>query len=113
MDCDLCRKGIEVYYETDTQEYTRNIYGNYSMQSESINGRHYFKKGEFGIWWDGDDCWMIGSNIQKGSPIGFAYIQKDIFCLHKIAEFKWTLAWGEDDQREAGNALGVRSSNVT
>ena len=52
---------------------------------------------------------MIGSDIQKGSTAGFAHIQKDVFCLHTISELKWTLAWGQGDWRDAGNALGVKS----
>ena len=112
INCETCKKGVEVYFGTETQEYSRNIYGNYTIQPDLINGRAYFKKGDHSIWWDGDDCWMIGSNIQKGAPAGFAYIQKDVFCLHTISEFKWTLAWGDDDHREAGKALGVRCSNL-
>ena len=101
---------IEVYFGTEKQEYSRNIYGQYAIQPQLINGRAYFKKGDHSIWWDGEDCWMIGSDFQKGSTSGFAVIQKDVFCLHKATELNWQLAWDGGDWREAGNVLAVKCS---
>ena len=83
----------------------------YTIQPQLINDRAYFKKGDYSIWWDGEDCWMIGSDFQKGSTSGFAVIQKDVFCLHKASELNWQLAWDQGDWREAGNALGVKCSS--
>ena len=111
LSCETCKKGVEVYFGTDKQEYSRNIYGHYAIQPQLVNDRAYFKKGDYSIWWDGEDCWMIGSDFQKGSTSGFAVIQKDVFCLHKASELNWQLAWGQGDWREAGNALGVKCSS--
>ena len=116
-NCPSCAKGIEVYYATQNQEYTyeSGIYGFYTLQpSEKIvNGRAYFKKGKFGIWWDGQDKWTIGFDSNKGSNIGCACIEKDVFCLHSVKEWDWELFWGDTgDWEKARKSLGVRISST-
>ena len=72
-NCPSCAKGIEVYYATQNQEYTyeSGIYGFYTLQpSEKIvNGRAYFKKGKFGIWWDGQDKTFYNLTLKYTFPV--------------------------------------------
>ena len=78
-----------------------------------VNGRAYFKKGKFGIWWDGQDKWTIGFDSNKGSNIGCACIEKDVFCLHSVKEWDWELFWGDTgDWEKARKSLGVRISST-
>ena len=51
---------------------------------------------------------MVGSDFQKGSTSGFAFIQKDVFCLCKVSELNWKLAWDKGEWRDAGNNLVLK-----
>ena len=72
--CKECPKGtgIEVYSKTSNRdyEYAPGIYGHYQLQSGvRINGRVYFKKGNYAIWWDGKYSPL--SNRDRDSKVGF------------------------------------------
>lgn len=114
QNCPSCKKGLEVYYATPNQEYfyEPGIYGFYTFQSPEnlVNGRAYFKKGNYGIWWDREHGkWTIGFDTNKGSNIGCACIERDVFCLHSVKEWDWELYWGDTgDWEKARKNLGVR-----
>ena len=113
-DCPSCKKGVEVYYATPNQEYwyEPGIYGNYEKQLQLVNGRAHFKKGNFGIWWDGEEKWTIGLEGNKGSNMGCACITRDVFCLHSVKEMDWELYWGDTgDWEKARKDLGIRISS--
>ena len=77
-----CQDGIQVYFGTETQQYTyAPIYGHYELQPGEVNGRLYFKMGSRGLWFDGIDKWWIGSDNKKGQSIGFSYYTKDLSVL--------------------------------
>ena len=89
---DYCQDGLQVYFATETQQYTYfPIYGQYDLQSSDINGRPYFKFGIFGLWWDGIGMWWIGYDSVKGQSIGCAYYEQDTFCPNQLSERKWNL----------------------
>ena len=76
-----CQDGIQVYYKSETKEYTyKHIYGHYKIDSD-VNGRQYFynEVQDRGIWWS-NGYWLIGNNVEKGQTKGFAYYVTDIFC---------------------------------
>ena len=101
--CASCKKGVEVYYATPHQEYfyEPGIYGFYDFQLNKVNDRAYFKKGNFGIWWDeGHGKWTIGFHSNKGTSTGVACIERDAFCLHSIKDFEWELFWGDTGKWE-------------
>ena len=66
IGCTQCQSDIEVYNDSD-EEYTHapGIYGIYKVQNYLVNDRVYFKKGAYGIFWDGNDDWYIGYHIVK------------------------------------------------
>ena len=102
-----CQDGIEVYYGTETQQYTyRLIYGYYELQPGDVNGRPYFKKGTKGLWWDGIDQWGFGFDSSKGNSVGVAYYTKDVFCPHQLTEWNWNLYYGIN-WIYAGKDLGI------
>ena len=112
-DCPSCKKGVEVYYATPNQEYwyEPGIYGNYEKQLQLVNGRAHFKKGNFGIWWDGEEKWTIGLEGNKGTNTGCACITRDVFCLHSVKEMDWELYWGDTgDWEKARKDLAIRIS---
>ena len=113
QECLSCKKGIEVFYATPNQEYwfEPGIYGYYDLQPLFINDRAYFRKGNYGIWWDGEGKWTIGFNTNKGSNIGCACIERDAFCLHSIKDMEWELYWGDTGEWEkARKSLVIRLS---
>ena len=62
-----CQDGLQVYFATETQQYTfRPIYGHYELHSNEVNGRPYFQKGSYVIWWDGTKNWWISHNKNVG-----------------------------------------------
>ena len=92
-----CQDGIEAYYGTETQQYTYGpIYGHYELQPGDVKGRPYFKKGIYGLWWDGIVDWWIGLDSDKGQSIGVAHYSKDAFCPHQLTEWNWFLLYGFD-----------------
>ena len=102
-----CQDGIEVYYGTETQQYTHApIYGHYELQLGDVNSRPYFKKGIYGLWWDGIEDWWIGDDEYKGQSYGLAYNTKDVFCPHQLTEWNWRLFDGYD-WYDAGKDLGI------
>ena len=102
-----CQDGIEAYYGTETQQYTyTSIYGHYDLQLGNVNGRPYFKKGNYGLWWNGVEDWWIGYDSKKGQSIGFAYYTKDVFCPHQLTDRNWRLYDGSD-WKAAGKDLGI------
>ena len=108
--CSTCHRGVEVYYNT-VQEYDHEplIFGYYSLQNDLINSRPYFKKGPFAIWWDGDENWFIGNDRSKGHDRGYAYVKRDVFCVHTITDWNWKWLTKKGDWRSPGKALGLRA----
>ena len=106
-EMNYCQDGLQVYFATETQQYTNGqIYGHYELQSNTVNGRPYFKMGSNGFWWDGIQFWWIGDDIDKGQSIGFAVYNKDVFCPHQLSEWDWALSEGTG-WYSAGNDLGI------
>ena len=102
-----CQDGIEAYYGTETQQYTfESIYGHYELQPGNVKGRPYFKKGIYGLWWDGIDQWWISLDSLKGQSYGYAYYTKDVFCPHQVTEWNWELYDGSF-WKYAGKDLGI------
>ena len=102
-----CQDGLRADFATETQEYTHaDIYGHYGLHNGNVNGRPYFKKGAFGLWWDGIDRWRIGHESEIGQPIGFAYYDKDVFCPHQLSEWDWKMHDG-DTWFMANNKLSI------
>ena len=93
-----------VYYETETQPYSRDCYGHYELQPNYVNGRPYFVMGSFGLWWDGIKYWWMGTYI--GQSFGFAWYDKDVFCPHQLSEWDWLL-FDNTNWYKAENNLGI------
>ena len=105
-----CQDGLQVYFATETQQYTYySIYGHYELQPNDVNGRPYFKMGSYGFWYDGFDKWWIGLNYALGQTIGYAYYEKDVFCPHQLSELNWILWDGGTvgTWYDAENDLGI------
>ena len=47
-----------------------------------INGRVYFIRGNFGIWWNGCDKWLIGYHRHRGQKLGFVFFKNDVLYPH-------------------------------
>ena len=88
-----CQDGIEVYYASETQEYTyaiEHLYGYYEYHSES-NGKPYFKQNDIkycfddngycgnGIYWSGG-YWLMGKVDYVGATLGMAYYSSPSSC---------------------------------
>ena len=103
-----CQDGLQVYFATETQQYTfvPMIYGHYELQSKDVNGRPYFKKGSYGFWYDGVNRWYIGLDSMKGQSIGYARYKEDVFCPHQLSELNWELLDGTI-WYSAGNDLDI------
>ena len=67
------------------------IYGHYKLQPYYVNDRPYFRKGGFGLWWDGFSIWVIGSHPERGQSLGYAHVQKDVFCPYQLSDLAWYL----------------------
>ena len=107
-----CQDGIDVYYGTEEQQYTyAPIYGHYKLQPFKVNKRPYFKKGHYGLWWDGVGNWVIGTDSSKGQSIGYAFYAKDVFCPHQLTGWNWFLLYGFDFIN-AGEDLGVNCKYI-
>ena len=113
VPCEECPKGtgIEVFYNTQTREYTHapKIYGHYQLQSEKVNERVYFKKGDQAIWWNGNDKWSIGTDSSKGSTSCTGYFVNDVLCPHQITEWNGKLTY-DGNWKDAGNSLALKCS---
>ena len=80
-----CQDGIQAYYGTETQQYTYfPIHGHYELQAFDVNGRPYFKKGFYGLWWDGIDRWWIGKDSDRGQSHGGAYYLMADLSVSKV-----------------------------
>ena len=108
--------GICVYFGTETNEYTYepDIFGIYKLQAELVNGRKYFEKGPYGLWWDieSEGYWNLGYSHLKGTSKYIAYIDKDIpfpDCTTNW-EWKWKMKSGCGGLKEvnANKGLGVK-----
>ena len=70
--------------------------------------RIYYKKDEFGIWYDGDS-WMIGFVSYKGEEKGFAYITIDIPFPDSTTNWRWSwFLTCSPDLTMANKGLGVK-----
>ena len=86
-----CQDGLEVYFATDTQEYTyAPIYGYYNVQPNDVYGRPSFKitmGKEVGLWWDDPtNRWIFGLVGSEGDGVGVGYNPLDVFCPHEFSE---------------------------
>ena len=64
-----------------------DIYGHYKKQSEIINRRVYYVKGQFAVFYDGRGHWFVGleseihNQITKGTKIVSSLSRKQNYCL--------------------------------
>ena len=107
--CELnhCQDGIQVYFGTETQQYTSiPLYGHYELDPNLVNGRPFFKMDSYGFWWDGIENWWIGPDSNIGQSYGFAYYEKDVYCPSLLSEFEWVI-WDGSSYIQAGNHFGI------
>ena len=103
-----CQDGLQVYFATETQEYTYiPIYGHYELQTNDVNGRPYFQMKHYGLYFDGIDTWYIGTDAVKGQSLGFAIYNSDVFCPHQLSDLNWLLFDGTK-LTPAEKSLGIR-----
>ena len=100
---------ISIFYGTEKNEYTREpeIFGIYKKQIELVNGRIYYEKDYFGIWYDGDS-WMIGSASCKGQDEGYADINMDIPFPDSTTNWNWMWWIPGISWINANKGLGVK-----
>ena len=105
---DYCQDGLQVYFATETQQYTyAPIYGHYELQPNDVNNRPYFKMNIYGFWYT-NGIWWIGLDSNNGQSAGYAYYFKDIFCPHEFSELHWWLWDGHNrEYNSAGNNLVI------
>ena len=114
-----CQDGIWVYFPTEVQWYNEeanngnNIYGYYELQPNYVNDRPYFKMGVFGLWWNGFYQWWIGRDIDKGKSLGWAYVNKDVFCPHQLSDLEWRLYNSKKNEWYTYNGFGFRDLFIT
>ena len=104
-----CQDGLQVDIAPVIQQLFQPINainGQYELQPYDVNGRPYFKMGEYGFWWDDINAWWIGHDNEKGQPFGIAYYTKDAFCPHQLSELEWAFVVGSE-WFYAGNYLVV------
>ena len=104
---------ICIYYGTETNEYTYqpDIFGNYILQAELVNGRKYFEKVPYGLWWD-RYTWNLGLSKFKGSERLsdlIAYIVKDIPFPDITTNWEWKWKVSHNRNVKANKGLGVKS----
>ena len=102
---------LEVYNGNGGTLYTYQpgIYGQYQLQSYKINGRVYFKKGIFGIWWNGCDKWLIGYHRHRGQKLGFVFFKNDVLYPHQILNWNaGKLATRKGTLKDAENSVAIR-----
>ena len=106
---DHVNDSISIYYDTETCEYT---FGIYNLQAVLINGRKYYKNDDdVAISWDGETCWFISSDGNKGKSRGFAYLEKDVQNLHNTTD--WQLAHSaKGGWKYAGEMLRVKGRYI-
>ena len=75
-----------------------------------VNGRPYFKKGNRGIWWNGDCSWNIGYDSEKGSNNCTAYFVINVMSPLEINQFNGMLLDGEKKWIDAGKLLAFKRS---
>ena len=75
-----------------------------------VNGRPYFKKGNQGIWWNGDCSWNIGLDRCKGSYLCIGSFEEDYLCPHLITKSNGKLVNGTGNWIDAGDLLAFKSS---
>ena len=85
-----CQDGLEVYFATDTQEYTyAPLYGYYNVQPNDVYGRPSFKITMgygVGLWWDDPtDRWIFGFAGSEGDSLGVGFNPLDVFCPHEFS----------------------------
>ena len=105
---------IAIYYETETNKYTPKpeIYGIYNLQATLINGRKYYKKDEYAIFWMNQKInqgkWYISFDKNKGKMQGqaFACLREDVQNLHNT--IAWQLGYGDEGWKDAGEMLKVK-----
>ena len=104
---------ICIYYGTETNEYTYqpDIFGNYILQAELVNGRKYFEKVPYCLWWD-RYTWNLGLSKFKGSERLsdlIAYIVKDIPFPDITTNWEWKWKVNKNGIEKANKGLGVKS----
>ena len=103
-----CQDGLQIYFATETQQFSAQIYGHYELQPNEVNGRPYFKFGTWGIWWDDISYWWLGYG-QVGQAVGLAWNEKDVFCPHQLSGSSWWMYSDVDNgwYFDEGNDLGI------
>ena len=106
---------ISINFGTEKNEYTFQpaIFGVYNLQAELVNGRNYYKKGKFGMWFTQKAMgfWLIGiSSIEKGKFSGFAYVIKDVPFPDDTTNWEWNWSFGQDEWTKANKGLGVKGT---
>ena len=104
---------VEVYLETGAEKYNynTNIYGTYSPQSKLVNGKAYFKKGQFAIFWNGINAWFIGLDEEKEMNLPFAILMKEDLFNSQNNLF-WKLAYPNEYRwKDAGKSLGLKCAS--
>ena len=96
---------LSIYYGTEKNEYTHQpeIFGVYNLQAGLINGRNYYEKGEYGIWFNAKGHWMIGYSFEKGTVKGYAIVKKDIPFPDSTTNWERVPGW-----TKANKGLGVK-----
>ena len=108
-----CQDGVHLYFTTETQQFTYNIYGYYELQPDYVNEKPYFQYGDYyGLWW-GIDEWWIGQTGNKGQTFGMAYFGKDVFCPHMFSGPNFMLLGdGDTVWYTAGNDLHINCKHI-
>ena len=113
---------ISIYYGTEKNEYTYKpeIFGIYNLQAELVNGRNYYEKGKYGIWFTEPKCyWIICPIKYKGENRGFAKIKKGIPFPDSKTNWNWEwwapsrpVSPGTLDWTDANKGLGVKGISL-
>jgi len=66
-----------------------DAYGTYKIQTGTISGRDWYKKGDNAIWYHGGKGqWIVGDAEEKGTDDGLFYTFSDDKCPHQPS-FNW------------------------
>ena len=84
------------------------LVGFYRIENGHINGRVFYSHNNYSCWWF-QDSWMIGNYEKQGSGECFAYLPRDIPCLHDIDnQYDWQIAIQESDEfMNAEKTIGI------
>ena len=104
---------ISIYHVKNNLDYITGmgIFGIYDLKAELVNGRNYYEKGEYGIWFTENGNWMIGISSKKGENRGYAKVKKDIPFPDDTTNWEWDfLISGFSGWKKAMKLLGVKGT---